>query len=213
MPEDEKARFCPNCGASVSIPPSEYEVKAKARGRVEPLRAGITGISFHNRLLAMIVALSICFAATLVGTLYPIGFQEADEIVKDTSRLGDLIQYMGVPIIFGNNLMYCMIMFIPFLGPLYGVYVLFSTGRVIAAIGVVSKVNPLLLLLTTFIFPFAWLEYISYAIAISESFWLTLMLIRHRFKSELASTAKAISLCALLLLVAAFIEMIVIYSA
>jgi hypothetical protein len=145
-----------------------------------------------------------------IGALLPVDPYEAQYLLQEFEGIEEALSSFGVVLIFGNNLMHSLIMFTPLLGPVYGSYVLYSTGRVVAAAASINGVNPAVLLVLTLAFPHAWLEFISYGIALSESFWLTLMIARHGLKTELSSAAKAIAICALALLAAALVEIFLI---
>jgi hypothetical protein len=63
---------------------------------------------------------------------------------------------------------------------------------------------PIFLLL--FLFPFTWLEFFAYSIALTESVWLIRRIVQRRAVSELRSTGILIAVCASLLLAGAIIE-------
>jgi len=207
LPDEEKARFCPNCGAPMQ-PPSRI-IKP-----VEVSRAAEREKS--RRLESVIAATLICFIITFFGTVLPIDSAEAQAVFQEFSEFEKTFEkvnpFFTIALFYGNNFMHSLAMFTPFVGPFYGFYVLFSTGRVIAAMAQVQRSNPLTLLIFTFVSPHSWIEYVSYGLALSESFWLALMILRHRFREELVNVFKAISACALLLLSAAFIETYLISS-
>jgi len=190
-PLPEEAVFCPNCGAALT--PKKEEVRAAKISRSS----------------AVAIVFIILILITLVGTNSQIDPSEARDIVKS---IEEMIPYLGLSGIFGNNFMHCLIMFTPVLGPVYAGYVLYSTGRVLAAFGYVEETNPNLLFAVTFILPHAWLEYLAYALAVSQSLWLALMARRHQFRAELKNLYKMVTVCALLLLLAAFIETVLISS-
>lgn len=211
LPEDKEARFCPNCGIPLA-PRAGYRktelVEVKA---FKERKAG----TLSSRIIVLAIVIALSFMMTSFGALSKVEPLEARDILQEMDKLRYALAYAGVAMIFGNNLMHCLIMFIPILGPFYGFYVLYSIGRALAAIGSTAGVNPLLLFVNLFAFPFAWMEYISYGIAISESLWLVYMAVRHRFggfKNEWNNASKAIAICAVLLLLAAFSEMLLIQS-
>lgn len=200
LPDEEGARFCPNCGTPIIPQPTCEELKRRR------LRVSRPGISRLNRIKSLAIAIVACLIVTSFGAALPMNSSEAQNLLREIEGIEKTLSSFGIALIFGNNLMHCLIMFMPFLGPFYGFYILYSTGRVIAATASAYGGNPLGLMVFLFIFPHAWLEYISYGIAISESFWLSLMLVRRQVKTELNNAFKAISICAFLLLAAAFIE-------
>jgi predicted small secreted protein len=191
------------------IPQSEYAESRPPRfGAPEAGRVG----TLRNRVAVTAVVVLVCFAVSALGAVSKVELSEAQQIDQDVGGMRDLLAYGGVQMIFGNNLMYDLLMFIPFLGPFFGSYVLYSTGRVIAAVGLLYGRNPLVLFVSLFVYPFAWMEYIAYAMAISESLWLVYMATKHRFRAELTNAAKVIAICAIVLLVSAFIEVILIMA-
>ena len=196
LPEDKDARFCPNCGAPIN--------DLKAIGITKQPVAVRKRRSW--RIKSFIIAIIICLAITFFGAILPIDPIEAQEIFEGFRKFEDITPIFRTATIYGNNLMHCLLMFTPFVGPFYGGYVLFSTGKALAAIASVQGTSPIMLFALTFILPHAWIEYISYALAISESFWFAVMIIRHKFKFELPVLFKVVSACAFLLLSAAFIE-------
>jgi len=69
-----------------------------------------------------------------------------------------------------------------------------------------SRLPPLMIFLFLFVFPFTWLEFLAYSIAFAQSAWLTWRIIQRRGKRELVNTCIFISICAVMLLIAAIIE-------
>jgi uncharacterized membrane protein SpoIIM required for sporulation len=212
LPADEAAKFCPNCGAAI-VPTMRHEQAPVARKEpYERLEIATT----RNRVKLMLVTLVLCFIITSAGALAQIEFSEADSITQEFQTWQDILGVVGLQIIFGNNLMHCLFMFIPGVGPFYGFYVLYSTGKVLAALGLMTGENPLLLFISLFIYPHAWLEYVSYSLAISENLWLIHAARKYQtkgFRNELSTAAKVMAICAILLLIAAIAEMSIISSA
>jgi len=204
LPEDEEARFCPNCGAPIFFKTPRYAGYEKKA--IRPLKAA----SRKNRFLTFLFALFLCVTVTSAGALSKIDNSEAQLIIENFEKVEEMLQTAGVQLIFGNNMMYCLAMFIPFVGPIGGFYVLYSTGKVLAALSSILGTDPMLLFLSLLIYPHAWLEYVSYSLAVSESIWLSSYALKYRFKglrAEAVNAAKYISICAILLLAGAFVEM------
>ena len=151
---------------------------------------------------------------TVAGTLTPLSAEEAAEINRELNKTQELIMsadfFRGTTVIFGNNFVLCLIFFIPFFGLVFGFYVLYSTGVVIAAESISLGVHPLVGLFSLFIFPFTWLEFLAYSAAFSQSIWLMYRTIKHAWKKELINTCIIVSICAVTLLAAAAIEMAII---
>jgi uncharacterized membrane protein SpoIIM required for sporulation len=168
-----------------------------------------------RRIITIIIIFIIAIIITAAGTFTPIEEKEANEISKELNQTSNSLKTNNVLLqyIFGNNFMLTLIMFAPIIGIIFGAYVLYSTGAVIAAIAISEQFPPALSLIALFLTPVAWLEFIAYSTAMAESIWLTRRLWQRRGKHELINACKFISVCAVILLVAAIIETLMIYSA
>ncbi|MEM2917190.1 MAG: stage II sporulation protein M [Candidatus Bathyarchaeia archaeon] len=157
----------------------------------------------EKKMLILVIFFVVALFATLVGTYSPISYTEASETEKE---LKELAQHSTVSSIFGNNYMLCLFMFAPVIGPIFGIYVLYNTGWVIGAIAVSRGVDRALMFTSIFILPHAWLEYLAYSLAMTQSVWLLLKIFKGQFGKEVVPTAILIALDALILLAAAFVE-------
>jgi hypothetical protein len=61
--------------------------------------------------------------------------------------------------------------------------------------------------------PVAWLEYAAYSTAISESIWLIKSFFQKRLNNEFRTACIFISICAILLLIGAIVETLIIVLA
>jgi uncharacterized membrane protein SpoIIM required for sporulation len=165
--------------------------------------------SKRKRMMSIAVFFLAAVSVSAIGSLMPLTTEEANDIntgLNQTANALDSLPALNqVSFIFGNNFMLCLLAFIPFFGALWEFYVMLSTGVAIAAISY-GQVNPLAALFSLFIFPFTWLEFLAYSIAITESFWLFWRLIHKKGKTEIKNASILISISAVLLLVAAIIE-------
>ncbi|MEM1586575.1 MAG: zinc ribbon domain-containing protein [Candidatus Bathyarchaeia archaeon] len=184
IPREKDVKFCPNCGASILASVTRVEV----------------------RVALIVVLLILCVFATAIGASTKIEVEEARRLNRELNNLSDAAKTIGPQVIFGNNFMHALIMFVPVAGPCWGFYVLYNTGRFIAALSTTEGISPTLTMLTLFFFPFTWMEYISYALAISESLFLAYSIIKRDLKREFAVASSLIVLCSIILLIAAFIE-------
>src|SRR4030067_1250 len=162
-------------------------------------------VSTRFRIAALVAALFVAILFTLGGALSQKDTAEAGILYGDFENFAS--QNLSVQGIFLNNFLICLMMFVPVVGPFYAFFVMYSTGRVIAAIAIAGGVDPAALFVTTFVFPHAWIEYVAYGLAISQSVWLIIGLAQHRFKGEIGTTLKMIGASALILLLAAIVEM------
>ncbi|MGA2385070.1 MAG: stage II sporulation protein M [Candidatus Bathyarchaeia archaeon] len=161
----------------------------------------------RKRIYSAIFVFIVAFLLTLIGSLVPISHQAAQQLVNPINQTaqqnknsGTLPQY-----IFLNNFRICLIMFIPIIGPIFGLISFSYTGYILGAESLLQGVPSVFYLLLLLILPFFWLEFISYSIAISESVWLIRRLLQKRFR-EFKNTAILIGVCAGLLALGAIIE-------
>ncbi|MEM2688263.1 MAG: stage II sporulation protein M [Candidatus Bathyarchaeia archaeon] len=164
-----------------------------------------------KRILTILVFFLISIAVTVAGVSTPLTVEEASEMEKELGEMRDYIStaglFRGTTLIFGNNFVLCLAFFVPFFGPIFGFFVLYSTGVVIAAQSICSGVNPHFAFLMLFLFPFTWLEFLAYSAAFAESVWLSWRIIKGGWRREIVNMCIMISICAVTLLLAAFIEM------
>jgi len=162
-----------------------------------------------KRIMTIAVFFLIALIVSAIGTLTPLTAEEASAVSTDYNQTMDALHAMSplgkVTLIFGNNFMLCLLAFVPIVGIIFELYVLYSTGVVVAAISF-NTMNPLLAFLLLFVFPVAWLEFLAYSMGMAESFWLTRRIFQHRGRRELVNTCKFISITAVTLLAAAIME-------
>jgi len=156
----------------------------------------------------ILLFLAASFISTFLGTTAPVTQAEAEEIYKEFAESSKYIS--TAQFIFGNNFLHCLLMFIPAVGPPYGLYVMYNTGIILKMLAVAQGIDVFVALLGIFIFPFAWMEYVAYALAMSQSVSLLRRFLKREAKSELIRTCVWITLCAIILLVAAVMEALLI---
>lgn len=165
-----------------------------------------------KRILTIAAFFLLSLIITVAGILTPLGEEDANILggqLDDTQQtIDNLPEMQQVSFIFGNNFMICLAGFVPIIGSAFECYVLYSTGVVISAYSVYKNVqtSPLLLFFLLFILPFTWLEFLAYSIAMTESFWLAWRIIQRKGKREIRNACILLSICAVMLLVAAIIE-------
>jgi len=149
---------------------------------------------------------------TIVGILNPMSPQQIASENNDLNKTQQQIQKMDLAhrtaAIFLNNFEICLLMFVPFVGIIFGTFVLFNTGSVLAAQAITLYPNfpPVLVFALLFVFPFTWLEFISYSTGLSESFWLIRRGLQGELKREIKNLAKLVLITAALLAAGALIE-------
>lgn len=168
--------------------------------------------SRRKRFFTVAAFLVLSIIVTVAGILTPLSEEDIDflgqELMSTQTTVTSLPKAQQVSFIFGNNLMICVAGFVPIAGLLFECYVLYSTGAVIAAYVAYEdiQVSPLLLFFSLFIFPFAWLEFLAYSTAMAESVWLIRRIIQRRIRREIKNAGVLVSICVVMLLVAAIIE-------
>lgn len=157
----------------------------------------------EKKMLIVVIFFVVALFATLSGTYSPISYSQANETERE---LKEIAQHSTVSSIFGNNYMLCLFMFAPVIGPIFGIYVLYNTGWVIGALAVSRGADRAVMFASIFILPHAWLEYLAYSLAMTQSVWLLMKIFKGQFGREVVPTAILIALDALILLTAAFVE-------
>ncbi|MGA2680474.1 MAG: hypothetical protein ABSF44_01590 [Candidatus Bathyarchaeia archaeon] len=172
----------------------------------------------RKRIYSIIFTLVLVIIATLLGTLVPLSAQEARQINDSVNQTVTVNKANGtlVPSIFLNNFGLCLAMFIPLVGAVFGLFVMFNTGVALgaelrvqstsastaaaASISATTAIIALVFFGLTFV-----LEFVSYSIGISESVWLFRRLTQRRW-SELKNTGILIGVVGALLITGAIVE-------
>lgn len=163
--------------------------------------------SMQTRIIVTVVFLVVALTVTTVGVLVlRIDVSKAQKLSEEVRE--DFDRFNDARFIFGNNLLHTLIMFVPIIGPIWGSFVLFNTGNIIAAFAVADGFPPILYFLFYFLVPIFWLEFGVYSTAMAQSAVWLLQLLRHRGKKEAVRTCILVTFCALILLLSAIIEWI-----
>jgi len=96
-------------------------------------------------------------------------------------------------------------MFIPIVGPAFGVISFVSTGYDLGGISRALGISPPVYMFFEFFNPIFWIEFTAYSIAVAESIWLYRRLTQKRY-GELKNAVILIGVCAVLLAVGAIVE-------
>lgn len=166
----------------------------------------------RKRIITILVIFVAIVILTAIATMTPIDetqarqtYNDLNQTVNDLKNNNALLQF-----IFGNNFELTLIMFVPFIGPIFGFYVLYNTGVVLEASAIAQNLPPTLSYVVLFLTPVVWLEFAAYSTAMAGSIWLSARIIQNRAKHELTNTAKFIAICAVLLLLGAIVETVLI---
>jgi hypothetical protein len=168
----------------------------------------------RKRIYSTIAVFVFAVIITVIGSLVPVDAQEANQINDNLNQTVTSLGEEGVlmQFIFGNNFIICLLMFIPVIGPLLGFYALFNTGIAVSAIATAEGYPLALVFLSLVLTPVFWLEFAAYSIAISESVWLFRRILQglSRGWRELKTAGFLVSICAVMLLVGAVVEVVLI---
>ena len=168
--------------------------------------------SKRKRIYSSIIFLVLAMLITSLGLLFPLNQEEAELINNNLNQtLSSVNPESGmVQYIFGNNFMICLLMFISVVGPLFGFFVLFNTGIAINAISIAQGYPSVVVIIALFLTPVAWIEYAAYSTALSESVWLFKRILKKKGQREFRIACVFIALCAILLLIGAIVETVLI---
>jgi uncharacterized membrane protein SpoIIM required for sporulation len=181
----------------------------------QPKRQSIINLDFWNnasprrkRIISAIIIFILALVITNIATLVPLSNQQANSISNDINQTINMDKANGTlaPNIFRNNFMICLIMGIPILGPIFGFYVLYNSGIAIGAQIQTLGYPHYFGIIVNFLNPFVWIEFPAYSIAIVESIWLLRRIQQKRIKHEAKYAALLIALCAVILVIGAFLE-------
>lgn len=137
----------------------------------------------RRRFALAVPAFALLLMSTFAGTLFPVGPEEAKRFQEDIAQRFTGMGFAGVfGFIFLNNFAALLLMHVPLLGLLFGIYVTFSTGTFLGGLSALSGVNPALALVTTFVLPHAIPEFFAYSLAFVESYICAKLVWRRRFR-------------------------------
>jgi uncharacterized membrane protein SpoIIM required for sporulation len=160
---------------------------------------------FKLRLLYVTLGIIAFLILYWTGTQTKLDYSSSIKLKEEFMRKIQDLNYIGI---FTNNLAISIIMFIPGIGILFGLFSGYSTGTVFSAIAqtsqsTASQISPLFILLT----PFGIMEIFSYGLAISRSSLLLLSLIKkENVLKQFKYTLIEVIIVTLILFFAALIE-------
>ncbi|MCP8306499.1 MAG: stage II sporulation protein M [archaeon] len=154
------------------------------------------------RVLLFISFFILSIVATLAGTLTPIDHTSAQTLIQELPTPSEITPLF----ILQNNLSIALIGFVPIIGILWMVFVLYSTGVVLSAFSVVYEVSPILFFLVLITNPIFWIEYTAYTLVMVEGTMLVYSAFKKEVLKELKIALLVLIAVVLLLTVGAFIE-------
>jgi uncharacterized membrane protein SpoIIM required for sporulation len=163
--------------------------------------------SKRKRIYFILFIFIVSFVVTVIGAYVPLSHSAAQTISNQLNETlqthrsnGTLPEY-----IFLNNFEICLLMFIPIIGPVLGLFILFDTGVALGALSSIQGFPVAINLIGLILTPVFWLEFTAYSTAMAESIWLFRRLLQRRWR-ELKNTAIFIGICAAILAVGAVVE-------
>jgi len=108
--------------------------------------------------------------------------------------------------IFLNNSVIALIMVVPLLGALFAMYVGYNSGLVISAMSQANKVDPVGVLILTVANPIAFMEFMAYALSITEGILIAYAIVQRHLRQEIRNAAITIVIVLVILIVEAFLE-------
>lgn len=164
-------------------------------------------IKFDRQTRIKITALSFFIALAITAAGVTLSTYEVSDAETQVSELEEEFDKFNDPrSIFGNNMFHTLIMFVPIIGPVWGIFVLFNTGTIINLIATAYGIPPILALLSLFFTPVFWLEFCVYSVAMAQSTIWLIQIFRGHGKREAVRTCILITICAAILLLAAVVE-------
>ena len=162
-------------------------------------------LDYKYRLVFFAIFVAVFLLAFWMGTNYKMTNDEAQEFLKGYN---DSTQGIDAPGIFLHNIPNALAMFIPGIGIAWGAYNAWSTGAAFSILLLLNPVSPpstpVAVLLSR---PYGIMELVSYGIAMSQSLFLLLVLVKRKsIKKELYHTMIQVGIVSAILLVAAFVE-------
>lgn len=159
---------------------------------------------FRLRLVYIAIGVIAFLISYWIGAHTKLDQTSAIRVKQEFMQKIDGLNYIGI---FANNLTISIIMFVPGIGILFGLFSGYSTGSVFSAIAQTSQtldqISPLFILLT----PFGAMEIFCYGLAISRSSLLLVSLIKKdNILKQFKFTLIEVMIVAAILFFAALIE-------
>ena len=158
--------------------------------------------NFKRRILYLLVGILVFLIFFTIGTSVTFDKSTSQLLKEQFQNKIKNIDSMGI---FINNFLISILMFVPGIGIVFGLFSGFSTGNIFVIItrDLPIQISPLLIFLTIF----GIMELVSYGIAISRSYILLINIVkRTNIKENLIYTGIEIGIVAIILFFSAIIE-------
>jgi len=157
----------------------------------------------NKRFSALILVFALNVAVTFLVSLLPVDTPTGIAITERVETMREIVntEGLGVPYIFGNNLMITLPSFIPLAGIGWFLVLAYNNGVAISAVNIPF---------TVFLMPYFVLEYMASSIAVVEGTWvISDMMSKKPTKEIVERVLRNIGICSVVLFLSAIIEMVI----
>jgi hypothetical protein len=202
------ADFCPNCGVNAKADVSEPLYGQPKEHFSNRLNFNITR---NVRVIIFFFFVAVFLIGLTLGSFAPISLGNAESLTSSVQNQVNRSSFISlVESIARNNIVLCLVFFVPVFGQIFMALTSYSTGLVISAEAIANSVNRLTLLQNLFFYPSTWLETVVYGLAASESIIFLLCVIKGDYKKEIKRLVLTIVACVVILTISAVIESLLI---
>ena len=204
------ADFCPNCGVNVKAYVSETLQPKVRRPRFIVHRPDFD-VTRNVRIMMFFFFMAVFIVGLFLGTYAPISVSDANALTSSVQNEVNQSSFISLVVsIARNNIVLCLIFFVPVFGQIFMALVSYNTGLVLSADAIVYSVNRINVLQNLFFYPPMWLETVVYGLAASEGIIFLLSFIKGNYVKESKRLAVTIMMCVAILFVSAVIESLII---
>jgi len=165
-------------------------------------------LSVKNRIIFIIIITISFYSLLYIASIMPLSADEMTSLMEEAERI--LREKYTIIDIFLNNFMISLIIFIPIVGPFIGGYVIYFTGRLIGSLAASTGIPSIFLISMTIITFYGLIEFLAYGTAFTESIIFAYSIFKKKSRIESRWLIISIAAVAVLLLIAATIEYILI---
>lgn len=165
-------------------------------------------LSLKNRLIFILIFTIALYSLLYISSAMPLSADEMNMLREEAERI--LREKYTIIDIFLNNFMISLIIFIPLVGPFIGGYVIYFTGRLIGSLAASTGIPSIFLISITIITFYGLIEFLAYGTAFTESIIFAYSIFKKKSRIELRWLIISIVAVAVLLLIAATIEYLLI---
>jgi len=202
------AEFCPISGDNAKADVSERQNSQPKEHFPKLFSHALNfNITRNVRVIVFFFFVAVFLIGLALGSFAPISLSNAEALTSSVRNQVNQSSFISlVESIAQNNIVLCLVFFVPVFGQIFMALTSYNTGLVISAVAVTNSMNRLTVLQNLFFYPSTWLETIVYGLAASESIIFLLCVIKGDYEKEVKRLALTIMACAVILVVSAVIE-------